>query len=103
MRRPTFEEPVLWHVISRGARRLPIFERDKDYLVFLSVLAQAAAASGAWLIGYTLMTNHYHLMLRATSAQRTACMRRLNYLFAKYFNREHALSGHVFDAPYKAY
>jgi hypothetical protein len=95
--------PVLWHIFSRGARRLVLFEKDQDYLVFLTVLAQAVAASGATLIGYTLMTNHYHLMLRATSAQRTSCMRRLNYLFAKYFNREHALSGHAFDAPYKAY
>jgi len=103
MRRRHFDEPVLWHVFSRGARRLVLFEKDQDYLVFLTVLAQATAASGAWLIGYTLMTNHYHLMLRATSAQRTACMKRLNYLYAKYFNREHVLSGHAFDAPYQAY
>lgn len=103
MRRAKFDSPQLWHVFSRGPRRLGLFEKDGDYLVFLSLLAQAVTASGAVLIGYTLMTNHYHLMLLATSAQRTSCMRRLNYLYAKYYNAEHALSGHAFEAPYKAY
>jgi putative transposase len=49
------------------------------------------------------MTNHYHLVLRGSSAELTACMRRLNKLYSRYHNRRYGLSGHAFDGPYWAF
>jgi len=92
-----------WHVFIRGPRRLVLFHDDQDYLRFLSILAFALQASGAALWGYALMPNHYHFMIEATSEELTACMRRLNRMYAVYYNHRYRQYGHSFDGPYKAH
>jgi REP element-mobilizing transposase RayT len=93
----------VWHVFARGARRLALFYEDFDYLTFLSILHEACFVSGCILHAYCLMGNHYHLILRATSAQLSRCMWLLNRKYALHHNRRHKMGGHVFDGPYKAY
>lgn len=66
-------------------------------------LKYALKKSGCILWAFVLMTNHYHLVLRGSSAQLTACMRRLNNQYSRYHNRRYGLSGHAFDGPYQAY
>ena len=92
-----------WHVFARGARRLELFRDKEDYLTFICLLQYALAISGCILWAFTLMTNHYHLVLRGSSAQLTACMRRLNMMYSTYHNRKYGMVGHAFDGPYKAY
>jgi len=92
-----------WHVFNRGARRLDLFRDDEDYAAFLGMLQYALKASGAILWAVTLMSNHYHLVLYASTRQLTACMIRVNRLYARYHNRKYGLVGHAFDGPYKAY
>jgi putative transposase len=103
MKRRKFETPVIWHVMARGARRLGIHWDDRDFEMFLALLRDSAEASSTGVIGYTLMTNHYHLILEATSLGLTACMRRLDYGYSRYHNEKHNLSGHTFDGPYQRY
>lgn len=92
-----------WHVFARGSRRMELFRDREDFLNFISILEYALAASGGVLWAFTLMTNHYHLVLRASSSQLTACMRRLNTMYSTYHNRKYGLVGHAFDGPYQAY
>lgn len=96
-------DSIAWHVINRGARRLDLFRDDQDYATFLAMLQGALKASGAILWAFTLMANHYHLVLYASSKQLTACMIRVNRLYARYHNRRYGLVGHAFDGPYRAY
>jgi hypothetical protein len=49
------------------------------------------------------MSNHYHLVLYATSDELSNCMKRLNMLYSTYHNKKYSLSGHAFDGPYRAY
>jgi len=93
----------VWHVFSRGSRRMALFYEDQDYREFLLFLKEALIVSGCLLYSYCLMSNHYHLMLRGTQAQLSSCMRRLNLRFALYHNDRRRLSGHVFEGRYKAY
>lgn len=102
MKRPVTGE-VVWHVFARGVRRLNLFYEDFDYLKFLGLLREACLSSGCILYAYCLMTNHYHLVLKATSAQLTHCMWLLNRKYALYHNARHRLGGHVFEGPYKAF
>ncbi len=92
-----------WHVFARGARRLELIRDDDDCSQFLIFLAYALQKSGCILWAFALMTNHYHLVLRGSSSQLTACMRRLNNQYSRYHNRRYGLSGHAFDGPYKAF
>lgn len=100
---PEKDDRIGWHVIARGARRLDLFRDPQDFNLFLTMLRFALRASGATLWAFTLMSNHYHMVLHATLQQLPACMMRLNRLYARYHNRRYDLVGHAFDGPYKAY
>jgi REP element-mobilizing transposase RayT len=102
MKRPK-RKPVGWHVMARGCRRLELFRDAEDYRQFLAILKYALEISGCILWAYTLMTNHYHLVLYGSSEALTACMRRVNGLYSSYHNRRYGHSGHAFDGPYLAY
>lgn len=103
IRRPRHDKPVYWHVFARGTRRLGLIWGEDYALKFLEFLAAAVAASGATLVGYTLMTNHFHLMLEATTARLSKCMQRLDWEYACYHNEQNGLVGHAFEGPYQAY
>lgn len=92
-----------WHVFARGARRLHLFRDDQDFLQFLIFLRYALRVSGCVLWAFALMTNHYHLVLRGSSSELTACMRRLNLMYSRFHNRKYRLDGHTFDGPYQAF
>jgi REP element-mobilizing transposase RayT len=92
-----------WHVFARGTRRLRLFRDKQDYTRFLNNLTYALKRSGCVLWAFALMSNHYHLVLRGSSAQLTSCMRRLNMMYSRYHNKRYALDGHTFDGPYQAF
>lgn len=92
-----------WHVFARGARRLQLFREEPDFSQFLIFLGYSLRTSGCTLWAFALMTNHYHLVLRGSSRELTACMRRLNLMYSRYHNRQYNLDGHTFDGPYQAY
>lgn len=54
---------LVYHVMNRGARRLPLFESDPDYRMFLMVLREAQTRVPLRLLSYVLMPNHWHLVL----------------------------------------
>jgi putative transposase len=96
-------ETANWHVFARGARRLQLFRDDQDFTQFLTFLAYSLKQSGCILWAYALMSNHYHLVLRGSSAQLSGCMHRLNMLYSRYHNKKYSLDGHTFDGPYQAF
>ena len=56
---------VVYHVLNRRVMRLPIFEKDGDYLAFLGVVNEALDRDDAPdLFTFCLMPNHWHLLLR---------------------------------------
>jgi putative transposase len=52
-------EGALYHVVSRGDQREPIFLDDQDKGQFLSTLGQACLKTGWQVHAYCLMTNHF--------------------------------------------
>ena len=57
-----------FHVINRSARRLVLFSQPADYRAFLAILAQGLSAHPMRLIAYTLMPNHWHLVVGPTDS-----------------------------------
>ena len=100
-RRPRPQETGLWyHVATRGVRKLPIVHDDDDRIAFLSQLGEVVELFGWELTAFCLMTNHYHLVLRTPAPNIAAGMQRLNFVYARGFNRKHGFVGHLFDARY---
>jgi putative transposase len=52
------------HVTQRGNRRQQVFFGEDDYLAYRDELAAACRAAGVTVLGYCLMPNHVHLILR---------------------------------------
>lgn len=51
------------HVTQRGARRLPTFFGDSDYVLYRRLLAEFCGKSAVAVWAYCLMPNHVHLVL----------------------------------------
>jgi len=67
-----------FHVINRSARRLVLFARPADYRAFLRLLGQALARHPVRLVAYSLMPDHWHLVVGPTDS--TALSRCLHWV-----------------------
>jgi putative transposase len=91
---------ILCHVTSRGNAKQQIFGDDEDYARFLEVLSNAAARFGVSCIGYCLMQNHTHLLLRPDDVPISRLMQQLNSAYCQWFNRRHDRVGHVLQGRF---
>ena len=93
---------ALYHITSRGDRKVDIYVDDTDRAVWLQTLADVCARSNYLVHAFCQMTNHYHLLLETVDGNLADGMRQLNGVYSQYFNRRHDLVGHVFQGRYKA-
>jgi len=93
---------AVYHVTSRGDCREPIFQDDKDRLLFVDLLGHALERFDACALAYCLMDNHYHLVVCTRQPNLSALMRHVNGVFTQRVNRRHGNVGHVFQGRYKA-
>ena len=54
---------VVYHVINRANGRVRIFDADKDYRHFESLLREGVELVGMRILAYCIMPNHWHLVL----------------------------------------
>src|SRR5580693_7184665 len=53
-----------YHALNRGNRREAVFHKPGDYDSFVEAIIDARARLPADLLGYCLMPNYFHLVLR---------------------------------------
>ena len=95
-------EGALQHVMARGIERRELFRSDLDREDFVSRVAKVAPESGAAIYAWSLMPNHFHLLVRSGPAGLSTFMRRLMTGYAGAYNRRHRRSGHLFQNRYKS-
>lgn len=90
-------EGGIYHLISVGVRKLPVFtdERDREY--FLGLLDLTVERYGWELHTYCLLSNHFHLLATTPQANVSAGMQYLNSCYAQWFDWRHDFEGHVFE------
>lgn len=93
---------AIYHLLSRGDRREPIFRDEADRFMFLSALAEACTKTDWQVHAYCLMNNHFHLVVETPKANVVAGMKWLLGTYTARFNRKHNLSGHLFSGRYKS-
>lgn len=54
---------TIYHVINRANGRVQIFNTDKDYQHFESLMQEAKELTGMRILAYCVMPNHFHLVL----------------------------------------
>ena len=69
-RSPRITEPgLVYHVLNRRVMRLPLFQKNDDYLAFERVLAESLGRLDApSLLAWCLMPNHWHIVTHASDA-----------------------------------
>ena len=94
---------VAAHIVQRGVNRQRCFQGDSDYLVYLSMLADAVERSGCAVHAYCLMSNHVHLLV--TPPAESACSRlmyEVGQRYVPYFNRRHQRTGTLWEGRFRS-
>jgi REP element-mobilizing transposase RayT len=89
-----------WHVGNRGVDRTEIFREDADYEQFTTLLAAAAQRGWIELHAWSLLPNHFHLLVRSPRGDLAQAMQWIQHEHALWFNERHGLSGHRFESRY---
>ena len=93
---------LLHHVIVRGIERRPIFADNYDRQTFCHRFSGLLAETETSCLAWSLLPNHFHLLLRPEKAPLSHFMRRLLTGYAVNFNIRHKRSGHLFQNRYKS-
>ncbi|MDD5308216.1 MAG: transposase [Deltaproteobacteria bacterium] len=96
-RKPRIDFGGAWHhVMHRGARRAPIFKEDAHCFLFLECLEKVVAEFELEVHAYSLMPNHYHLLVRSRHGNLSGAMRKLNATYTQRVNLVNRWDGPVF-------
>ncbi len=102
-RRSRIDAPgALHHIIARGIERTKIFRDDWDRNNFLKRLGEILKETKTPCLAWSLIPNHFHLLLKTGQAPVATLMRRLLTGYAVTFNRRHRRYGHLFQNRYKS-
>ncbi|MBI5508876.1 MAG: transposase [Deltaproteobacteria bacterium] len=88
--------------MNRAARREPIFGDDEHAGGFLDALAWVVKHREVEVHAYTLMPNHYHLLVRSVRGNLSAAMKDLGGRFTQEVNRLRRWDGPVFRGRYRS-
>ncbi len=92
----------IYHIMVRGINRQDIFHDDEDRKRYLDTLKRIAVESIADILGYCIMSNHIHLVIKEGEAGVSLLMKRLGASYAYWYNLKYQRTGHVFQDRFKS-
>ena len=104
MSRPLIiEYPGAWyHVMNRGRRSEKIYLDDEDYHSFVELLIESSELWSVNICAFSLMPNHYHLLINTPLGNLSRFMRHVNGVYTQRFNNAHKYEGTLFKGRYKS-
>jgi len=104
MSRPLrIEFPGAWyHVMNRGRRSEKICIKRRDYETYLKTLKEASKLWTVNIAAYSLMPNHYHLLINTPKGNLSRFMRHLNGIYTQMFNINNKCEGQLFKGRFKS-
>jgi REP element-mobilizing transposase RayT len=95
-------EGAIYHVINRGNYRRNLFESASAIQAFEGCIFEAFDRFKWRLHAFSLMINHYHLVMETPATNLPEGMQWLQSTYATRFNRFRDEHGHLFQGRYKA-
>ncbi|MCZ6598220.1 MAG: transposase [Planctomycetota bacterium] len=87
-RNPRQDEPGSWHhVMNRGIARRSLFESRADVRFFVACLAHAVRRGQIEVHAWSVLTTHFHLLVRSPIGELSCAMRRVQLAYVRRFNR----------------
>lgn len=99
----------IYHVGSRGAGQQIIFEDDRDRRRFIELIVRyldvfsESCVEGEQVpevLAWCLMSNHFHLVMKAPSGVLSQFMMRLLRAYSYYFNERHGRIGQLYQGHF---
>lgn len=101
-RQPRLElEGATYHVTQHGVDDRKIFRDDVDRAKFLALLQEEVERSRWPCLAYSLMSTHYHLLVRLEQLTLSSGFQRLNGRYAQAYNNRYARRGHLFERRFR--
>jgi putative transposase len=91
----------MYHVTQHGIDDRKIFRDDADREKFLTLLEDEVRRSRWTCLAYSLMSTHYHLLIRLEKLTLSSGFQRLNGRYAQAFNSRHERRGHLFERRFR--
>lgn len=96
------KENGVYHVINRGNYRQDVFINDGAHEAFEHCLFEACIKCGWVLEGFCVMTNHFHLVVRAPKGNLIYGMQWLQSTYANRYHKFRKVHGKLFQGRYKS-
>jgi putative transposase len=87
----------IYHLVSRGVRKLPIYTDDASRRCFLELLDETIERYVWELHSWCLMSNHFHLLVTTVEPTVSEGMQYLNGRYGQWYDWRHGYEGHVFE------
>ena len=88
--------------MNRGQGRKLIFRDDEDAVEFLETIDDTIERYGIEVHAFSLMPNHYHLLVRTPFGNLSQSMKHLGAVYTQLFNRRHRMDGSLFRGRFKS-
>jgi putative transposase len=88
----------IYHLGSHGSDLRLLFLDDDDRRTFLGRLALVLERFELRLVAYTLMSNHYHLVVATPDGRISGALQQLHSWYSYWHNRIRGRSAHLFKA-----
>ena len=86
-----------YHVDSSAIDGMKLFRHDEDRATFLRLLGKEIRRSEWRCLAYSLMSTHYHLLIKLEKCTLSSGMQNLNGSYARGFNRNYGRRGALFQ------
>ena len=100
-RRPREEAPgAIHHAFDRGNNRQTIFHDAEDMRTFLALLGSVVRKTNWNVVAYSLMVNHFHLVVETPEPNLGSGMQRVLSAYAQIHHAKHGTRDAIFGRRY---
>ncbi|MGA0805568.1 MAG: helix-turn-helix domain-containing protein [Pseudohongiellaceae bacterium] len=91
-----------YHVSNKADKTRGLFPAEQYYLAFLDGVREASVRFRVDLLGWCLLKNEYHLLVKTPEGNLSRFMRQVDGLYTQYYQKQRRKRGSVFRARYKS-
>jgi putative transposase len=106
MSRPkrNYEKKSYYHIYNRGNNKERVFRTKEDKNLFISLLYKYRNETDLIFDTYTVMDNHFHLIIRTGNHPEVISkfMQKVCTAYAMIINKRYGRVGHIFQGRYNA-
>jgi len=102
-RKPRINEPGFYHIVNRGVNNSEVFIEKEDYHKFLELLLKVKYDYDITIHAFTILPNHYHVLIQTHKSNLSEAMRLLNSAYAAWYNFKSGRVGHLWKGRFDSY